>query len=678
MNRPAPEAWSPPDDPARVPWNDGPPAGTWSRLLVALLAAAAYIGTVQYQFVWDDLLMLAHSGRLQTLGNLPAFLGADFTTLTGGAIQGRYFRPTLAASLAFDATLWGLRPAAFHLTNILLHAAVTVLVVALVRSLRCGGGIAVIAGILFALHPVHVEAVAWVSARQELLLGLAALGCLLAYRRWTPRGLGNIWGGLALALHGLALLSKEVAIALPLLLTASDLYGPPPNAFRVAVAWRAVALRALPFWGLSLTLAAFRLQALQALAGATLSAAGLWQRVPGALETLARYVLLELVPVHMQPSHALHRPTSVFSPWPMAGLLLALLLPLLVVVWWRRHRPAALGVLWFLVCAVPVLDLVPISAREMGLTDRYLYLPSFGICLALGWWIGRGMVTVADGVGTTKLLAWTALGLLVVGYAWSLVRYLPVWRDEVALYGRMVETTPDSPLAQFNFALALLRAGDASLAKPRLERAIQLDPNVARPKAVLALLLVSEGRTDEGFRLFDAAARAGDGERDFWVSLATAYVVVERWREAAVIAENGLRRFPEDPYLALRRANALERSGRPADADASYRKALELKPDFPEAEDGLARLSIRKGDLHEAERHLLRSLDLRPGRPQPLRELALVREAQGDRSASLQLWRDVLSLAANGATIQEAVDHIRRLEGVGTPAGRPAGKGQQP
>ena len=679
MNRLEPECWPRDADPRRVQWNGGPPAGNWSGVLVALLASAVYIGTLQYQFVWDDLLMLAYSGRLQTLGNLPAFFEHDFTVLTGGAIEGRYFRPTLAASLAADATVWGLRPAAFHLTNIILHTGVTLLVLALARSLGCGGGIGVLAGLLFALQPVHVEAVAWVSARQELLLGLAAIGCLLAYRRWTPRGLSNVWGATALVLYGLALLSKEVAIALPLLLIASDLYGPPPKVSRVAMTWRAVGLRALPFWGLSLALAVFRLPALHALAGAGLSAAGLWHRVPGALETLARYVLLGLAPVHMQPIHALHRPTSVFSPWPMAGLLLALLLPLLVVVWWRRHRPAAFGVLWFLVCALPVLDLVPLSAREMGLTDRYLYLPSLGICLTLGWWIGKGMgAAAAADIRARRLLAWTVLSLLVVGYSWSALRYLPVWRDEVALYGRMVEATPYSPMAHFNYALALLRAGDVSLAKPELERAIWLDANIVRPRAVLALLLVSEGRTDEGFRLFDAITRIGIGDRDFWISLATAYAIVERWREAGVAAENGLRRFPGDPYLTLRLADALERTGRSADAEAWYRKALELKPDFPEAEEGLARLSVRKGDLHEAERHLLRSLDLRPDRLEPLRELALVREAQGDRSASLQLWRDVLSLAANGATVQEAVVHIRRLEGAATPAGRPAERGQQP
>lgn len=659
-------------------WNGGPPVGSWSGVLVALLALAAYVGTVQYQFVWDDLLMLAHSGRLQTLGNLPAFLGNDFTTLTGGAIEGHYFRPTLAASLAGDATLWGLHPAAFHLTNVLLHAAVTLLVVALVRSLNCGGGVAVLAGILFALHPVHVEAVAWVSARQELLLGLAAIGSVLAYRRWTPKGWGHAWGVAALALYGLALLSKEPAIVLPLLLMASDLHGPPPNVPQAAVAWRAVSLRALPFWGLSFAFVVLRLPALWALGGTSLSLSGLWQRVPGALETLARYVLLGLAPVHMQPIHALHRPASIASPWPIVGLLLALLLPLLVVVWWRRHRPAAFGVLWFIVCAFPVLDLVPISAREMSLTDRYLYLPSLGVCLALGWWIGIGMEAAANGVGTSRPLAWITLGLLVVGYSWSLVGYLPVWRDEVALYGRMAATAPHSPMAQFNFGLALLRAGQAPLAKPRLQQAVRLDANFARPQALLALLLVSQGQTDEGFRLFDRAARIGTGDRDFWLSLATAHVLVGRWREAAVAAESGLRRFPGDADLMLRLANAMERSGRLAEAAAWYRKALELNPAFVEAEEGLARLSLQEGDLDEAERHLLRSLEILPDRPQPLRELALLREAQGDRNGSLRLWRDVLSLAPNGTVIQEAVAHIRHLEGVATSVGPPTDKGQQP
>jgi len=641
-----------------------------------LLALAAYVETIQYQFVWDDVLMLAHSGKLQTLSNLSEFVRNDYTNLTGGAIEGRYYRPTLAASLALDATLWGLQPSGFHLTNILLHAAVTMLVMVLVRSLSCSGGVAVVAGILFALHPVHIEAVAWVSGRQELLLALFVLGSMLAYRRWIPRGGCNAWGLAALALYGLALLSKEPAIVLPLLLLASDLFGSWPGVSHARAEWRHALLRSLPFWAVSLAFVAFRLPALRALGGSGLTLEGLWQRVPGALETLARYVVLGLAPVHMQPIYAEHRPTSLVSLWPALGALLALLLPLLVVLWWRQNRPAAFGVLWFLVCALPVLDLVPISAREMGLTDRYLYLPSLGISLALGWWIAKGMGAIVNGLQPTRPLAWIAICLLVIGYSWSLLRYLPVWRDDVAIYARMVQATPHSPLAQYNYGLALLRAGHASLAKPRLQRAIELDPNLARPRAALALLLVSEGQTDEGFRLFSAAARIGAGDRDFWVSLATAYVLVGRWREAALAAESGLQRFPTDPHLALRLANALEGTDRAADAEVWYRRALELKPMFAEAEEGLARLSRRAGTLQDAERHLLRALDIHPDRPQALRELALLREAQGDIEESLRLWRDVLSFAPNGVAIQEAVVHIRRLEGTVGRAEAPAEKGR--
>ncbi len=667
-----------PATPPHVRWEGGPAVGRWSPLLVVLLVFGAYVESIQHQFVWDDLLVLTQAGRMQTLASLPGFVRQDYTTLTGGAIEGHYFRAGLAASLALDTTLWGLHPGLFHLTNILLHAAVTLLVWALVRSLGCSQGMAALTSVLFALHPAHVEAVGWVSGRVDVLLTLCVLGCVLLYRRWVSYGWGNAWGVAALALHGLALLCKESAIVIPVLLMASDGYDGHPDSSGTRIGRTRPLLRSLPFWGVSLAFFASRLPALRAFGGTGLSLGDLWQRVPGSLETLGRYFALTLVPAHMQPIYALPRPTSIVAPWPALGLLLAALLPFLVVVWWRRHRPAALGVLWFIVCAAPVLDLVPISAREMGLTDRYLYLPSLGICLALAWWIGRGMRAVAEGMRARRLLAWVAVGLLIFGYSWSLVRYLPVWRDEVALYGRMVAVAPDSVPAQFNYGLALLRAGKASLARPRLERAVQLAPNFGRPRAILALLLVSQGKTDEGFRLFDTVLRIGSRERDTWVSLATAYGLVGRWRDEILAAQEGLRRFPEDPQLALRLANALEQNGPATEAATWYRRALAVNPALAEAEEGLARLSLRAGDLSEGERHLLRSLAIAPDRPQPLRELALLREAQGNRTDSLELWREVLSLAPNGTVIREAVAQIRRLEGAAGNVNAPANKGQNP
>ncbi len=200
------------------------PVGSWAVVLVLLLAAATYLNSLTYDFVWDDTVMLLGGPKLRDLWNLPQFFLSDFTTLTSGALEGHYYRPTLALTLALDATLWGLHPALFHLTNILLHVGVTFLVNRLVLAMGGRRDIALLAALLFAVHPAHVEVVAFVAARVDLLLSIGVLGCLLAYRRSDAPGREGIgWGGAALAMQAFALFSKEVAVTLPALLVLSDL-----------------------------------------------------------------------------------------------------------------------------------------------------------------------------------------------------------------------------------------------------------------------------------------------------------------------------------------------------------------------------------------------------------------------------------------------------------------------
>jgi len=164
---------------AGPPQSEHPPGetlqvGPWTMIIVLLLAFAAYVGSLGYDFVWDDPLVL-QSPLFRDLRHLPHFLREDFSTLTSGVIEGAYYRPTLAISLALDSTLWGFRPGFFHLTNVLLHLGVLFLVARLAISMGAGRGVAILAALIFALHPVHVEAVVWIAARNDLLMSLGIL-----------------------------------------------------------------------------------------------------------------------------------------------------------------------------------------------------------------------------------------------------------------------------------------------------------------------------------------------------------------------------------------------------------------------------------------------------------------------------------------------------------------------
>jgi protein O-mannosyl-transferase len=653
------------------------PDGSWAVVLVLLLAAAAYLNSLTYEFVWDDTLMVLGGPRLRDLRNLPQFFSSDFTTLTSGAVEGHYYRPTLALTLALDATFWGLNPAWFHLTNILLHVGVTFLVHRLVLAMGARRDIALLASLLFAVHPVHVEVVAFVAARVDLLLSIGVLGCLLAYRRSDAPGRGRFaWGGGALAVQAFALFSKETAVTLPVLLVLSDLlHSPASDQPAERTTLRRALMRSLPFWIVTVAFATFRFPQLLSIAGGRLQGGGLWRRLPGSLELLARYVVLTLVPSHMQPFYSLKRPESFLGLWPALGMLIGGGLVVLLIWSWRRAPRVAFGIAWFLVTITPVVDLVPLSPREMGMADRYLYLPSVGVSLVLA----SGLVALMGSAASLRwsfrrLAAWGMAALLLLAYPWQLLRYAPVWRNDLDLYQRMTEVAPRAPIPYVNLGLAHFRANDLPRAASCLEQAVRLNPTLPRPRTILALVYVLQGRTRDGFRLLDDLASEGVQERDYYASRLMTDLIVGDPHAAVAAGGEGIRRFPDDAEMHKWMGQALEHDGRPAEAMEQYGRALELRPDLFEVEEALASLLARSGQTGEAKKHLLRSAEIRPERAQPFRALAILAEKQGDRPESLRLWRLVLRMTSNPAGDREAAEHIRRLErgGVGASPEIPA------
>jgi tetratricopeptide (TPR) repeat protein len=632
---------------------------------VLLLAAAAYVDVLGYQFVWDDEIMVVRSPHVRTLERLPALLLTDFTGLSGGEIGGHYYRPVVALSLALDVSLWGAHPAVLHLTNLLLHLLATLLVGRLALALGGARDLAVLASLVFALHPVHVEAVAFVSARGDLLLAIGALGCLLAWRRAGRPGPGRLaWTLLALAMYALAFLSKEAAISLPAALVLADLAAPgtpgPTWQARLGPALR----RSLPFWALALAFVILRLPTLVHLAGPGLSPAALWARLPGALETLARYVALLLFPTHMRPFYALPRPASLLAPWPLLGIGVGLAAAGLAVGLRRRAPLGAFGIGLFLVTALPVLDLVPLSYRTMGLADRYLYLPSVGMALAFAHGIaallGRSQ---ARGARVARLAGWAALAIVLVAYPWWLVRYAGIWKDEVRLFSTMEALAPRAASPASNLGLAYLRAGDLTRAVAALERARRMDPGDAKPQAILAEIHALQGRMSEAAAILDRLARGPRLGRDYYIARTILHLRQKEPQAALGVLHDAARRFPAHPSLVYLGGQALEQLAREAEAAEAYREALRLNPDLYSAEERLGYLLAEARRPGEAMRHFVRSLELRPDRPGPVRGLALLAEHGGDLRQALELWRDVLQLAHDGATLREASGHIRRLEG---------------
>jgi tetratricopeptide (TPR) repeat protein len=506
-----------------------------------------------------------------------------------------------------------------------------------------------------------VEAVAWISARADLLATLGVLLAVLAYRRARPAegGLSRGWYCAALLAGAAGLACKETAAVLPLLLMVADLLGP---ALGGAPSGRlgGVAVRSLPFWGLAVGYLALLSRPLQTYSAHLLAPGELWARIPGSLETLARYLGLLLLPVGMRPYYALERPAGLLAPWPLLGALLTAGLLLLLCALWRKAPRAAFGLAWLLITLLPVLDLAAVSPRPMGLADRYLYLPSVGFLL--------GAVFLADAAFRRLGPPWHRLPaavtvLLALAGTLLTAGYLPVWRDNLSLYSRMVRDAPAAALPRLNLATTHLDRGDVDRGVALLEEAIRLEPTWVRPQIVLGLVLVGRGEVARGLALFDRAAPRAQEDINYYRMRSEAHLAARDPARAARVARDGLRRFPRAVDLHALLGRALEASGETAEAVLAQREVLRLDPQRAAAAEALGRLLARQGDFDGAGRALSRALDLEPRRLTALRLLALVRQAEGRREESLRLWERLADEAVDPALRGEAEAMRRALAG---------------
>ncbi len=568
---------------------DPPPAGPSRRLQADALAALAivavtvlaYAASVRGAFVYDDVKQVLENRLIQRPELLPRALLSDVWAFKGERPEAwsPYWRPVFVLWLAVHWRLFGADPLPWHWSVIGLHALAALLVFVLARRLRLGRGAAIFAALLFALHPAHVESVAWISGATDPLLAcfaLPALLCELAARRRPA------WRAAALASTALALLAKESAVVLPLLVASLPGDGDSPSARSRLRAFAAHAA----------VVAGYLLARTVVLGG--LAPAGTTGRLDTASwlvtlpSVLVFYIRQALWPASVAPTY----PLRALHPATVAplGLLLdvAIVAAAVAAVLWLGRRDARIR----FAAALFALPLLPALRfdwfhPEQLVHDRYLYLPIAGLALLLatvGEDLSRNRAPVADARVSWRTATVAALGtsaLLLA--AWSTVRAVPVFRSELALFGRAVESDPGSAFHWAQLSRARLVAGDRAGAREAATRALLLHPS---PTALLvsAELDLAAGRWPAAERQLLALQRSDPTWVRTYELLALGYQAQGRLDEAARVLALGRERAPHRRcsltgnravvlYLAGRRDEARRELESVADGDP-----LDLSP----------------------------------------------------------------------------------------------------
>ncbi len=548
------------------PWGATPPA-----LVVAAAAFAVHLPALFGEFVYDDMTQVLQNRWIRDLGNLGEIFSGSVWSFQAASGVSNYYRPAMHVIYALEYQLFGLKPWGFHLVNLLLHAAVSVLVLLLVRRLFAdlGGSLAesrsgfrtpeFAAALLFAIHPVNTEAVAWVAAVPELSFTLFGLLAFLAFRR-SAEGWGRFYW-LSVLLFFAATFCKETAFVLPALLALYEVLLRRPPASRLVA-------RLFPFAAAAGVTLALRLHALSGFAPERrwpdLSA---FQCALNAAALFAKYLLTLVLPVGLNAFHVLHPVRSLLEPIAVAGLLGTAAFLVASAFAWRRSRLAFFGLQ---VIAVPLLPVLYVRVvGENAFAERYLYLPTIGFALLAA----LVLLAIDREKARIAILATVAVLFATGSFARTLV-----WKDNFALFSDTAAKSPDHFQSQASFANALYEKGEVDAAIERYRLAIALDPGQCTPRQNLATAYLRKGLVDEAIAELTNPAVLGAGDPEASAKLAFAYTA-KGWLAAAVTQYEAALRF--DPKAAEVHNNlgvVLWRMGQPGRSAGHFAAALALEP----------------------------------------------------------------------------------------------------
>lgn len=563
------------------------------------------------------------------------FLGEVFEPST---VAG-YYQPLTMISLMLDYAIGG-RPdnlRAFHRTSLALHVVNTALVVVLLYTLFGNPWVAAMAGLLFGLHPMTVEAIAWVGERKTVLAAFFTLGSLLSYVWYAQAGHWR-WYALALVALVLALLSKPTSTPLPVLLLLLDFW-PLRRLSNRAL------LEKVPFLVIGAASAVITYISQSRTGGAVAPGEYPLMRIPLTFCYDSVFYLYRIVwPLKLSSHYPIPAPFNLSNPAVLAGVIGTCLLVPVLLISLRRTRALLTGWLFFFVAILPTMGIIGFT--NVIASDKYAYLPAVGLLLALAaglaWLVGGAPQRRED---TLRRWGIGAVVLILCGLEGVATRScLAHWRDSETLARYMLRLTPDVAVLHHYMATVLVDQEKLDEAVAEYTEAIRLSPTFAEAHDSLGRVLVRQGRIDEAIGRYAEAVRLAPTFSEAHDNLAVALSKRGRFDEAVVHHIEALRLKPAFPVAHNNFAVTLVRQGRIDEAIAQYAEALQFSPAFVEAHNNVANALLKQGRLDEAITHYREALRLKPAFPEAHNNLANALLRQGRLDDAITHYRDALRL----------------------------------
>jgi protein O-mannosyl-transferase len=609
-------------------------------LLLSLLTFVLYIGTLHFQFVWDDKPQIVNNPLIRTWSAVPrAFVSDLWYHATRNQL---YYRPLFTTWSTLNYSLFELKPWGWHLGAIVAHILAVIAVFVLARRLGLEYWTAALSALLFAVHPVHIECVAWISAASDSLVTFFfALSFAAFLNSWKPEGghwLG--WRVASLFLLACALLTKEMGVTLCVMVAIYVWLFPRPRSSSKLV--QAI-IAALPFGILTFAYVLLRKFALHHVAGSFDTEHGIRDMMLTVPLVLYRYLRILTVPVGLTGLY--------YDPYVQSAASARFWLPVLVLgavtagIWyWSRRtkdRVVAFAGVWMFITLTPVLYLRNFSNGDF-VRDRYVYLPSIGFVILLAKLLRLlpGLKSVSS--ATAQALATT---VLVLAYCVGSYAQQVYWGSELLVFARGNALYPESAYAAVGFAKELSRRGGYDRALDLLKTAIRNRPDLGPAYFLLAEISVKRGDKERG-RVYlekaidmfpwylnsevgkiDVAGIYGQlGDYDRALSLCSQVLQTEpdlysalyncgninlmagHYSDAEELLTLAVREAPEEAAPNYFLGRVFFQISRPKEAEASFRKAVALDPNVYDYHYWYAQVLTARGDIPDARRELLAAL----------------------------------------------------------------------
>jgi len=611
--------------------------------LIAFLAVGAalpYLNTLRNGFVSDDEMQVLDNPYIRNFHHLAKIFTTPVSSYLGVEAL-KYYRPLMNVGYLLCYQVFGPHPFGFHLANIVLHGAVVCAVFLLTKRMFQDRNLALMAAVLFAIHPIHTEAIAWIAASPDLQLSifyLLTFWFFLAVAR--PGGRFSYFAQLAMAgSFALAIFSKEQAVTLPLLATVYEHFY---RADRAETRPAQKVLRYAVLWLLTVAYLVFRVRVLGALRSGRNYDLTWYQTFVSAIALIGQYLWNVLWPLDLRVFCPFHPPSGWFVPAVVGGVAALTVCGALFFFLWRHARPLSFGLLWMLVPLAPALNArwMPIGA---AFEIRYLYLPSVGFCWLLGWGFLRLRARAsARGAVWSRALA-TAFVLLVALCSFRIVTRNRDWKKDLTLYTNTLAACPDAFYVREFLGTTYWEMGDAESAEREWHEALKMAPQDPYTLGDLGMVCLKNQQYPEAVDFLKKSLEFDPNNAASHLYLGVAYMDTHSLELAEPELRTAVSLFP----LNSNARNALGKlylgEGRTVEAEEQFRRSVEIEPNV-RGYGGLGLIHWQRGDVKLAEQEWREALRLAPNDSSILNNLGLVCTNQGRYAEAVSFLHKAIEL----------------------------------